>query len=324
MGEPQGVGPDLILALYARRQAVELPPFVVFGDPALFRSRASRLRLDIAVVEAEPESAAEVFAAALPMVPVGPAIADHPGAPNEADGHSVINAIAAAVGATRAGRCRAVVTAPLAKSVLYAAGFTHPGHTEFLAALDATNGVEPRPVMMLAHERYRTVPVTIHIPFISVPERLSRELIVETAEIVARDLATRFGIKSPKIAVAGLNPHAGEDGTIGTEDVTITAPAVEALQARGINAIGPLPADTLFYPSHWLEYDCVLGMYHDQALIPIKTLAFDQGVNVTLGLSFVRTSPDHGTAFDLAGTGKASDRSMLAALRLAGEMSASR
>jgi len=322
MGEPQGVGPDLILALYARRQALELPPFIVFGDPALFRDRASRLGLDIAMAETEPGNAAEIFATALPMVPVGPAIADHPGKPDEADGQSVISAIAAAVGTTRAGRCRAIVTAPLAKSVLYAAGFSHPGHTEFLAALDATNGVEPRPVMMLAHERYRTVPVTIHIPFISVPERLSRALIIETAEIVDRDLKARFGIMSPKIAVAGLNPHAGEDGTIGTEDREITGPAVEALRARGVDAIGPLPADTLFYPGHWLQYDCVLGMYHDQALIPIKTLAFDQGVNVTLGLSFVRTSPDHGTAFDLAGTGKASDRSMLAALRLADQMSA--
>ncbi len=324
MGEPQGVGPDLILALHARRQALDLSPFVVFGDPALFAARARRLGLDTRIVETDPKDAAAHFARALPIAPVGPSIADHPGRPDETDGQSVIDAIAAAVRAIKAGNCRAVVTAPLNKAVLYAAGFTHPGHTEFLAALDESSGQVPRPVMMLAHERYRTVPVTIHVPLKSVPQMLTRELIIETVEIVARDLRSRFGIASPHIAIAGLNPHAGEDGTIGTEDRDVTGPAVTALQKAGIDAVGPLPADTLFYPSHWAEYDCIVAMYHDQALIPIKTLAFDHGVNVTLGLSFVRTSPDHGTAFDIAGTGRASDRSMLAALRLAAEMSGRR
>ena len=323
MGEPQGVGPDIILSLYAQRAARALPTFVVFGDPALFSARAQRLGLDIAMAETDPAGAEARFAEALPIVPVGPSIADRPGHADSRDGPSVIAAIEAAVRATQDGACRAVVTAPLHKGVLYDSGFTHPGHTEFLAALDAKDGAVPRPVMMLAHNGYRTVPVTIHIPLHDVPGAVTEALIVETTEIVARDLTSRFGIAAPKIAIAGLNPHAGEDGKIGREDVEITGPAVATLRSRGIDAIGPLPADTLFFPTHWAQYDCVVAMYHDQALIPIKTLAFDEGVNVTLGLSFVRTSPDHGTAFALAGTGKASDKSMLAALRLADRMSQS-
>ena len=321
MGEPQGVGPDIILSLHARRAALDLPAFAVFGDPALFAARAKRLELDVQIAETDEAGVSAHFGTALPIVPVGPAIADRPGTADAKDGPSVIAAIEEAVKATREGRCRAVVTAPLHKGVLYDAGFTHPGHTEFLAALATENGITPRPVMMLAHDVYRTVPVTIHIPLSDVAEAVTEELIVETVEILARDLKSRFGIAAPKIAVAGLNPHAGEDGKIGREDLEITGPAVALLRAKGIDAIGPLPADTLFFPTHWAEYDCVVAMYHDQALIPIKTLAFDQGVNVTLGLPFVRTSPDHGTAFSLAGTGKASDKSMLAALRLADRMS---
>ena len=321
MGEPQGVGPDIILDLYARRQSLDLSPFVVFGDPSLFAARARRLGLDVAIEETTPENAGAVFAASLPMIAVGPAIADTPGEPHSSDGKSVIDAIAQAVAAVQQGRCRAVVTAPLAKSVLYDAGFTHPGHTEYLAALTARDGVEPRPVMMLAHDNFRTVPVTIHVPLHTVPQSITKSLIVETVEIIDRDLKARFGIAAPKIAVAGLNPHAGEDGKIGREDEEVTRPAVEALRASGIDAIGPLPADTLFYPPHWSQYDCVVAMYHDQALIPIKTIAFDKGVNATLGLPFVRTSPDHGTAFSLAGTGKASSRSLLAAIEMADSMS---
>lgn len=324
MGEPQGVGPDLILSLHARRQTLGLIPFLVFGDPALFALRARRLGLETRVAECDATTASAQFAAALPIMPIGPAISDHPGEPDSGDANSVIGAIKAGVRAVQAGDCRALVTAPLHKGVLYAAGFTHPGHTEFLAALAAKDGKVPRPVMMLVHERYRTVPVTIHVPFRTVPDSLTKELIIETVEIVYRDLRNRFGIATPKIAVAGLNPHAGEDGTIGTEDRDITGPAVATLRTSGIDAVGPLPADTLFYPPHWAKYDCVVAMYHDQALIPIKTLAFDEGVNVTLGLPFVRTSPDHGTALALAGTGKASDKSMLAALRLAEQMSTPR
>ncbi len=321
MGEPQGVGPDIILSLFAHRAALDLPPFVVFGDPALFTARARRLGLDISLVEATPDKAVGLFADALPIMPVGPALADTPAEPDPANGRSVIDAIEKAVRSVEAGLCRAIVTAPLHKAVLYEAGFTYPGHTEFLAALAEKDGVVPRPVMMLAHERYRTVPVTIHVPLRIVPDSITSQLIVETVEIVAHDLAARFAIAAPKIAVTGINPHAGEDGKIGREDEEVTRPAVATLRARGIDAIGPLPADTLFYPTHWALYDCIVAMYHDQALIPIKTLAFDRGVNVTLGLPFIRTSPDHGTAFDLAGTGKASSKSMLAALNLAAEMS---
>ena len=324
MGEPQGVGPDIILSMFARRIERALPVFAVFGDPALFAARAKRLKLDIGIAETDEAGAAALFADKLPIVPVGPTLTDHPGTPDPKDGQSVISAIETAVASIKAGRSRALVTAPLAKAVLYEAGFTHPGHTEFLAALAANNGTVPRPVMMLAHDKYRTVPATIHIPLKDVPQAVTKDLIVETVEIVARDLTARFGIAAPRIAVAGLNPHAGEDGKIGREDEEVTGPAVAQLKASGIDVVGPLPADTLFFPTHWAAYDCVVAMYHDQALIPIKTLAFDQGVNVTLGLPFVRTSPDHGTAFALAGSGKASDTSILAALGLADQMSRAR
>jgi 4-hydroxythreonine-4-phosphate dehydrogenase len=182
--------------------------------------------------------------------------------------------------------------------------------------------VEPLPVMMLAHEDLRTVPLTIHVPISAVPGMITGELIIETLRVMARDLRDRFGIAAPRIAVAGLNPHAGEDGSIGREDSDVIAPAIAAAQAEGIDAVGPLPGDTLFYPPHWRNYDAVLAMYHDQALIPIKTVAFDAGVNVTLGLPIVRTSPDHGTAFSLAGTGTASIRSFVAAIAMADRMSA--
>ena len=218
----------------------------------------------------------------------------------------------------RTGRASAVVTNPIAKSALYKAGFEFPGHTEYLAALAERFAPGPhRAVMMLAGPDLRTVPVTIHIPLAEVPKRLTTELIVATGRIVARDLARRFGIAAPRIAVCGLNPHAGEDGAIGREDIEVVPPAVAALRAEGIDAFGPLPADTLFHAAARARFDAALGMYHDQALIPIKTLAFDEGVNVTLGLPFVRTSPDHGTAFEIAGTGRARPDSLVAALRLA-------
>jgi 4-hydroxythreonine-4-phosphate dehydrogenase len=201
------------------------------------------------------------------------------------------------------------------------AGFQHPGHTEFLGALaEEFTGKPARPVMMLWTAGLAVVPVTVHIPLADVPKRLTRDLIVETARIAARDLAARFGIPHPRLALAGLNPHAGEDGELGGEDAAIVAPAVEQLRAEGIDASGPYPADTLFHEAARSRYDAVLAMYHDQALIPIKTLAFDKAVNVTLGLPFVRTSPDHGTAFDIAGKGKADPSSLIAALKLAARL----
>jgi 4-hydroxythreonine-4-phosphate dehydrogenase len=206
--------------------------------------------------------------------------------------------------------------------VLYRAGFRHPGHTEFLAELAAADGRTPQPVMMLWSPVLAVVPVTIHLPLREAVARLSSDLIVTTARIVDAALRTRFGIASPRLAVSGLNPHAGEDGSLGTEDQMIVAPAVEILRGEGIEVRGPLPADTMFHDAARKTYDCAICMYHDQALIPIKTLAFDDAVNVTLGLPFIRTSPDHGTAFDIAGTGKANPSSLIAALRLAARMAA--
>ncbi len=224
--------------------------------------------------------------------------------------------------AARQGHAGAVVTNPIAKSVLYAAGFAHPGHTEFLAHLSADGGPVPRPVMMLWCEELAVVPVTIHIPLREVPSQLTQSAIVETGRIVAAGLRERFGIAAPRLALSGLNPHAGESGALGSEDAEIVAPAVAALRELGIDASGPYPADTMFHARARAGYDAALAMYHDQALIPIKTIAFDDGVNVTLGLPFIRTSPDHGTAFDIADRGIARPDSLCAALRLAARMAA--
>jgi 4-hydroxythreonine-4-phosphate dehydrogenase len=300
MGEPAGIGPDIVLTLYARREELGLPAFVVFGHAGFLKARAARLGLDTEVIATELADAEGVFSRALPVRHIEGNVPDQPGQP--------------------AHDAAALVTAPIHKGALYHAGFSHPGHTEFLAALCAEDGVEPLPVMMLAHDELRTVPLTIHVPIRQVPGLLNEALIVETLRVMARDLRSRFGIAAPRIAVAGLNPHAGEGGAIGREEIEIIGPALEKARAGGIDAVGPLPGDTLFFPRHWRQYDAVLAMYHDQALIPIKTVAFDAGVNVTLGLPIVRTSPDHGTAFDLAGTGKASTSSFLAAIAMADRM----
>jgi 4-hydroxythreonine-4-phosphate dehydrogenase len=215
-----------------------------------------------------------------------------------------------------------VVTNPIAKSVLYRAGFRHPGHTEYLAELAAAGSRTPQPVMMLWSPAVVVVPVTIHLSLRDAIAQLSTDLIVTTARIVAATLKTRFGLAHPRLALSGLNPHAGEDGSLGNEDKTIVAPAVDILRGEGIDARGPLPADTMFHAAARNTYDCAVCMYHDQALIPVKTLAFEEAVNVTLGLPFIRTSPDHGTAFDIAGTGKADPSSLIAALRLAARMAA--
>lgn len=321
MGEPAGIGPDLILQLYADRQSLGLPVFAVYGHADFLAVRAARLGLDIAIEAVSPDAAGETFSRALPVIAVAGDVADTPAVPDPNTAPVVVGAIAQAVEAVQAGAFRGLVTAPIHKAALYGAGFEYPGHTEFLAALCADDDEVPLPVMMLAHDDLRTVPLTIHIPLAEVPERITAELIDRTIRVIARDLLSRFGIASPRIGVAGLNPHAGEDGMIGSEEVDIIVPALAALRADGIDVFGPLSADTLFYPPHWRNYDCVVAMYHDQALIPIKTIAFDAGVNVTLGLPIVRTSPDHGTAFSLAGTGRASPNSMLAAIRLADAIS---
>ncbi|MCD7060828.1 4-hydroxythreonine-4-phosphate dehydrogenase PdxA [Pelagibacterium xiamenense] len=320
MGEPAGIGPDLILQLYADRQAHDLPVFAVYGVAEFLAARAARLGLRIDCIATDVENAAEVWAFGLPVVDLDGDVKDRPGKPDAAAAPVVIEAIARAVADVRDGRARALVTAPIHKAALYGAGFSHPGHTEFLAALCADDGAAPHPVMMLAHEDLRVVPLTIHVPLAAVPGMISGALIEETVRVVVADLTARFGIAAPRIAVAGLNPHAGEDGTIGREEIEVIAPALARLKAEGFDVTGPLSGDTLFHPPHWREFDAVIAMYHDQALIPIKALAFDAGVNVTLGLPIVRTSPDHGTAFSLAGSGNASAKSMLAALRLADAM----
>jgi 4-hydroxythreonine-4-phosphate dehydrogenase len=227
-----------------------------------------------------------------------------------------------AVGDVMAGRASAVVTNPIAKSVLYRAGFRHPGHTEYLAELAATANHTPQPVMMLWSVPLAVVPVTIHVSLRDALAQLSADLIVSTARIVVAGLKAYFGLAHPRLAVSGLNPHAGEEGSLGTEEETIVAPAIEILRGEGLDVRGPLPADTMFHEAARRTYDCAICMYHDQALIPVKTLAFEDAVNVTLGLPFIRTSPDHGTAFDIAGTGKANPSSLIAALRLAARMAA--
>jgi len=321
LGEPAGIGPDLALAIWRRRAELDLPPFYIVADPDFLRRRADRLGLDVSIASVTPSSAAVTFRSALPVVPLDLMVTAEPGHPDRSSAPAAVASIRRAVGEVMAGTAAAVVTNPVAKNVLYNWGFAEPGHTEFLAKLVAeATGRSLRPVMMLWSPELAVVPVTIHLPLREIFKELSSELVVETGRIVAHDLATRFGLARPRLAVAGLNPHAGEAGTLGEEDRTIVAPAVARLVADGIDAKGPLPADSMFHEQARATYDAALCMYHDQALIPIKTLAFDHAVNVTLGLPFVRTSPDHGTAFDVAGTGRADPTSLIAALRLAARL----
>ena len=323
MGDPSGIGLDITFDLWMARATLELPPFLFIGAPEALKSRAQMRGLDVAVTAATPETAAAVFGEAIPVQPIPllePVVA---GVPSSQNGQAIIGAIETAVDFTLAGRTSAVVTNPIAKSVLYEAGFAFPGHTEFLADLAArATGRSALPVMLLAGPKLRSIPVTIHIPLKDVPAALTEDLVYETALTAATDLKKRFGIAAPRLAVAGLNPHAGEGGALGREDAAIVAPAIARLKAAGINAFGPLPADTMFHDAARATYDVAICMYHDQALIPAKALGFDDSVNVTLGLPFIRTSPDHGTAFPLAGTGRAKPDSLLAALRLAQELSA--
>lgn len=322
MGEPAGIGPDLLLKLFSERKGLGLAPFIVYGSAGFLERRAARLGLAIKVSSTEPAFAPELFETALPVADIAGLVPDHPGETSPISAPIVVEAIARAVRDILAGACRGLVTAPIHKGALYAAGFRYPGHTEYLAALCTRDGHAPTPVMMLAHEDLRAVPLTIHVPLGEVTKLVTPALIVSTARTLAHDLRTRFAIAEPRIAVTGLNPHAGEGGTIGLEERDCIAPTVARLAHEGIDIVGPFPADTLFYPTHWRQYDAIIAMYHDQALIPIKTVAFDAAVNITLGLPIVRTSPDHGTAFDLAGSGKGSTASFLAALKLADTLTA--
>ncbi len=324
MGEPAGIGPDIILlAFLALKDQPEAPRLVVFGDAALFQSRAQRLGLAVEVHAVhDDKDALNSHSDSLPVVSVGETV-DRPGRLDPASGALTLEAIRSALDSVRDGTCSGLVTAPIHKANLYTTGFAFPGHTEFLEAYAREHWPQSDPlaVMMLAGPELRTVPVTVHIPLHAVAKELTTQRIVEAGRRTAHDLTHRFGVKVPRLAVAGLNPHAGESGALGKEDDAVIVPAIAALQADGIDAVGPLPADTMFHAEARASYDAALCMYHDQALIPVKALDFHNTVNVTLGLPFVRTSPDHGTALSLAGTGRASPASMIAAIGLAAAMS---
>ncbi len=326
MGDPAGIGPDIALLAWLRRAKDNVPAFFVVGDPTVFIDRAGLLDggESIFIQEIErAEQAAELFPNALPLLPlahpIGPAIA---GSPNAAHAAAIIASIEQSVALIADGHAAGVVTNPIAKYVLLESGFAHAGHTDFLAELAARHGsTDATPVMMMASKRLRAVLVTVHIALKDVPRAITKDRIMMVASIAHHALSDYFGIPRPRLAVCGLNPHAGENGALGREEIDVIAPAIEALNAQGIHATGPYSADTLFHDAARGHYDAVIAMYHDQALIPFKTLSFSDGVNVTLGLPFIRTSPDHGTAFSLAGTGHADPASFIEALRLAARMS---
>ena len=316
-GDPSGIGPELALKAWLARKN-DTHPYFVLGDAALFERSAQALGLAVPVARITPAEATKTFASALPIVDLGFPVKGGPGKPDAADAPATIAAIERGVRLVKEGHASAIVTNPIAKEVLYGAGFTHPGHTEYLGELGAALwGADDFPVMMLWSSQLAVVPVTIHVSLQRAINELTTDLVVKTARIVHADMQRKFAVMKPRIAIAGLNPHAGENGTMGREDLDIVAPAVAQLRAEGIDARGPLPPDTMFHAAARAKYDAALCMYHDQALIPIKTLAFDSAVNLTLGLPFIRTSPDHGTAFDIAGKGLANEASLIAALELA-------
>ncbi|MEN3791425.1 4-hydroxythreonine-4-phosphate dehydrogenase PdxA [Fulvimarina sp. MAC3] len=321
IGEPSGIGPDLILDLHQSGLLREAGCFVL-GDPDFLAGRAARLGQPIAIETISTPAQTDACArGALPVLPLVNKQGDTPGQIDPANGAGTIEAIDRATALALDGAISAIVTAPIEKKALYDVGFRHPGHTEYLAHLcSKAIGVPVMPVMLLAGPDLSCVPVTIHVPLEQVPRLLTEDLILETCRIVDRDLREKFDIARPRLAVAGLNPHAGERGAIGLEDETIVRPAIEKLRVEGIEARGPIPADTMFNSRARKGYDVAICMYHDQALIPAKTLAFDETVNITLGLPIIRTSPDHGTAFDIAGKGIARPDSFRAAVLKAREM----
>ncbi|MCA1493682.1 4-hydroxythreonine-4-phosphate dehydrogenase PdxA [Sinorhizobium alkalisoli] len=323
MGDPAGIGPDITLSTWALRRSQEIPPFLFIGDPAVLSERAKALGETVQIRETDCAGAAVAFADALPVLPIRCPAAVVAGQPNPENAVTVTGAIDTAVRLVMSGEATAVTTNPIAKAVLYEAGFRFPGHTEYLADLaEKATGAPTLPVMMLAGPKLRAVPVTIHIPLKEVPAALTPDLIYKTSVITAGDLKRRFGVAAPRLAIAGLNPHAGEGGALGLEDDAIIRPVIDRLRTEGLDVAGPLPADTMFHDRARETFDVAICMYHDQALIPAKALGFDDSVNVTLGLPFIRTSPDHGTAFGIAGKGIARAHSLIAALRLAAELAA--
>ena len=323
LGEPSGIGPEIVVKAWRALRATG-PAFVVVGDLAALATAAGDASLVCAVQNIAHGAA--VFGKALPVIDIPLAYPVTPGVAAADTAGLIVQWIEVAAGLVMSAEASALVTAPIAKAPLYAAGFRFPGHTEFLGELAPPPNDAPGkgPVMMLAAADLRVSLVTIHEPLARVPELISREAIINAGLVTATALRRDFGITRPRLAVAGLNPHAGEAGTIGREEISIVEPAVRALTEKGVDVTGPHPADTLFHPEARKSYDAVLCLYHDQALIPVKMLDFWGGVNITLGLSIVRTSPDHGVAFDIAGKGIARPDSMIAALRLAAEIAARR
>lgn len=320
LGDPAGIGPEIIAAAWLARKRESLPPFFVVGGADVLRAAAVRLDCPVAPISSSAEAPSQ-FASALPVFGSEDATYQ-PGSPNPGGAKLALASLEQATALAKSNEASGVVTAPVAKSLLAEVGFIHPGQTEFLA--DVCGLAPEDAVMMLAGPSLRTVPLTVHCALSEVPALITQDLILHRARIIARALQSDFGIENPRIAVAGLNPHAGEDGKFGLEEIETIAPAIAALQAEGINATGPHPADALFSPHTRGGYDAALCMYHDQALIPLKALEFDAGVNVTLGLPIVRTSPDHGTAFDIADKGIANPGAMIAAIKMAGECAAAR
>ena len=317
LGDPAGVGPELIAEAWARREELDLPPFLAVGGAGLLADAAERRGLSVPIERiASPGDAAAVFPQALPVLDEVDAVYT-PGVPDLAGARCALASLTRATQLAIEGEAAGIVTGPISKARLAEVGFAHPGQTEFVA--EACGVLPGDAVMMLAGPQLRTVPLTVHIALADVPQRITSAMIERKGWIVAMALVRDFGIAAPRLAVAALNPHAGEEGRMGDEEVRIIAPAIQALQDAGIDATGPHPADALFTPRARETFDAALCMYHDQALVPLKALDFDSGVNVTLGLPIVRTSPDHGTAFGIAGKGLADPGATIAAMRMAGE-----
>jgi 4-hydroxythreonine-4-phosphate dehydrogenase len=313
MGDPAGIGPEIIAKAWERREAFGLPPFFAVGNcdaiAAVWKGSLKGI--------SDPAEAESCFGAALPVLRVGDESSFTPGAPDLDGARNALDSLEIAVGLTRSGAASGLVTGPVSKSQLYAIGFNHPGQTEFVA--ERCGVASDVVAMMLVGPDLKTVPVTVHVPVRDVAGLLTIERIVVKTRATAKGLQRQFGIEQPRIAVAGLNPHAGEEGAIGREEIEIIEPAIERLRDEGLDVSGPYPADTMFHARARARYDAAICMYHDQALVPLKTLYFDEGVNMTLGLPIVRTSPDHGTAFAIAGKDQAEPGAMIAAIRTAGE-----
>lgn len=320
-GEPAGIAPEITAKTWEALKSDLGCCFFLIGDADYVQTRARAAGIAIGVAKiAAPEAAAKIFRAALPVL--HRALKHHPtpGRIEHGNAAAVIAAIDEAAELAMGEQATAIVTNPIQKESLYAAGFRHQGHTDYLAHLARARGHAATGVMMLVANDLRTVPVTVHIPLAEVPGALTKAAIIAQAEIVARGLTRYFGIAAPRLACTGLNPHAGEGAAMGREEQEIIVPALRELEASGLIVAGPLAADTAFHEEARARYDAILCMYHDQALIPVKTLDFHGGVNVTLGLPFIRTSPDHGTALAIAGTGTANPQSLIAAVRLAARM----